>query len=186
MNQLDIYYKKINVIVEYKFDSSVDLINNYIKENLNLFDYIDIINEKYNYKYNTYQKKKFYLENRSEKISNKLISILTKINFNSSYYNNNKQKLLILNIYGRRNKYYISNIVTALKMYSNTSKTVIIITNNIYNINNRFLYDKNIIFDYVYYLKNKESYKLNKFINSNFIFFSNIKNFIINNLLFEL
>ena len=34
MNQLDIYYKKINVIVEYKFDSSVDLINNYIKENL--------------------------------------------------------------------------------------------------------------------------------------------------------
>ena len=71
-------------------------------------------------------------------------------------------------------------------MYSNTSKTVIIITNNIYNINNRFLYDKNIIFDYVYYLKNKESYKLNKFKNSNFIFFSDIKNFIINNLLFEL
>ena len=56
MNQLDIYYKKINVIVEYKFDSSVDLINNYIKENLNLFDYIDIINENYNYKYNTFQK----------------------------------------------------------------------------------------------------------------------------------
>ena len=59
--------------------------------------------------------KKFYLENRPEKISNKLISILSKINFNSSYYDNNKQKLLILNIYGRRNKYYISNIVTALK-----------------------------------------------------------------------
>ena len=61
------------------------------------------------------------------------------------------------------------------KMYSNTPKTVIIITNNIYNINNRFLYDKNIIFDYVYYLKNKESYRLNKFKNSNFIYFSGLK-----------
>jgi hypothetical protein len=186
MNQLDIYYKKINIIVEYKFDSSVKFINNYIKENIDLFDYIDIINNKYCYKYNTYQKENFYLENKSEKISNKLVSILAKINFNSSYYDNKKEKLLILNIYGRRNKYYISNIVTALQMYSNTPKTVIIITNNIYNINNRFLYDKNIILDYIYFLKNNESYKLNKFTNSKFIFLIGINNFILKNLLFEL
>ena len=111
---------------------------------------------------------------------------MAKINFNSSYYDNKKEKLLILNIYGRRNKYYISNIVTALQMYSNTPKTVIIITNNIYNINNRFLYDKNIILDYIYFLKNNESYKLNKFTNSKFIFLTGINNFILNNLLFKL
>ena len=186
MNQLDISYKKINIIVEYKFDSSVDLINNYIKSNLDLFDYIDIVNDKYSYKYNTYQKKKFYLENKSEKISNKLVSILAKINFNSSYYNNKKEKLLILNIYGRRNKYFISNIVTALQMYSNTPKTVIIVTNNIYNINNRFLYNKNIILDYIYFLKNKESYKLNKFTNHKFTFLSGINNFILKDLFFKL
>ena len=47
-------------------------------------------------------------------------------------------------------------------MYSNTPKTVIIITNNIYNINNRFLYSKNIILDYVYLLKKKDAYKLDR------------------------
>ena len=185
MNQLDIYYKKINIIVEYKFDSSVKFINNYIKENIDLFDYIDIINNKYCYKYNTYQKENFYLENKSEKISNKLVSILAKINFNSSYYDNKKEKLLILNIYGRRNKYYISNIVTALQMYSNTPKTVIIITNNIYNINNRFLYSKNIILDYVYLLKKKDAYKLDRLKNSKYIFFSGIDDFIIKNLIIK-
>ena len=71
-------------------------------------------------------------------------------------------------------------------MYSNTPKTVIIITNNIYNINNRFLYDKNIILDYIYFFKNNKSHNINKFTNPKFIFLSGINNFILKNLLFEL
>jgi hypothetical protein len=185
MSQLDIIYKEINIIVEYKINSSTHLINNYIKENKDLFEYIDILNNnKYN-KYNTFEKPKFYNEYKKEKLSNRLVSILAKINFNSSYYNNNKQKLLIINIYGRRTKYFISNIVTALQMYSNTPKTVIIITNNIYNINNRFLYSKNIILDYVYLLKKKDAYKLDRLKNSKYIFFSGIDDFIIKNLIIK-
>ena len=102
------------------------------------------------------------------------------MNFDSSYNNNNKQKLLIIDIYGRRKRFFISDIVNALQLYSNTPKTVIIVTNNIYNINNRFLYTKNLIVNSYYLIKKYNN--LDKFNKIKYIFFQGIDYFIINNL----
>jgi len=187
MNKLEIDYKKINIILEYKIGESEKLINKYIEENINLFDYIDILNDydkkKFYKKYNTFDKKNIYNNLKKDKnsnFSNNLISILTKMNFDTSYNNNNKQKLFIIDIYGRRKRFFISDIINALQLYSNTPKTVIIVTNNIHNINNRFLYTKKLIVN-SYYIT-KKYIILDKFNKLKFIFFQGIDHFILNNL----